>query len=73
MQTARIVVLTIAPGAGGVAAYPARGTDAASRPDTPPVTQFNMVDNTSEEESPKRDECVRTVRCGVQSATTIQK
>jgi hypothetical protein len=32
-----------------------------------------MVDNTSEEESPKRDECVRTVRCGVQSATTIQK
>jgi pilus assembly protein CpaB len=36
MQTARIVVLTIVLGAGGVAAYPARGTD-ASRPEAPQI------------------------------------
>jgi hypothetical protein len=30
MYTARIVVLTIAPGAGGIAAYRARGFDAKS-------------------------------------------
>jgi pilus assembly protein CpaB len=38
MKTARIVVLTIALGAGGVAAYLARGTDTASP--EPPVVQL---------------------------------
>jgi pilus assembly protein CpaB len=38
MKTARIVVLTIALGAGGVAAYLARGTDTASP--EPPVAQL---------------------------------
>jgi pilus assembly protein CpaB len=37
MNIARIVVLTIALGAGGVAAYLARGTDEKSRPATEPV------------------------------------
>ena len=37
MNIARIVVLTIALGAGGVAAYLARGTEEKSRPATEPV------------------------------------
>jgi Flp pilus assembly protein CpaB len=85
MQMARIVVLTIAPGTGGVTAYPARGTDATSRPDAArqsgtrslalrSIADANMVhNNTSEEESQKRDESVKVVRYGVQGATTIQK
>jgi Flp pilus assembly protein CpaB len=85
MQMARIVVLTIAPGTGGVAAYLARGTDATSRPDAARQSGnlslalrssagVNMVDNnTSEEESQKRDERVKVVRYDVQGATTIQK
>jgi pilus assembly protein CpaB len=40
MKIARIVVLTIALGAGGVAAYLARGTDTTSRPEPPPVVQL---------------------------------
>jgi pilus assembly protein CpaB len=43
MHTARIVVLTIALGAGGVAAYLARGFDAKSLP-TEPVVQLQTVD-----------------------------
>src|SRR6202048_2338814 len=43
MYTARIVVLTIALGAGGVAAYLARGFDAKSLP-TEPVVQLQTVD-----------------------------
>ena len=35
MNTARIIVLTIAPGAGGIAAYPAGGSDNASSPIEP--------------------------------------
>jgi len=85
MQMARIVVLTIAPGTGGVAAYLARGTDATSRPDAArqsgtrslalrSIADANMVhNNTSEEESQKRDEGVKVVRYGVQGATTIPK
>ena len=85
MQMARIVVLTIAPGTGGVAAYLARGTDAMSRPDAARQSgtlslalrssaDANMVDNnTSEEESQKRDESVKVVRYGVQGTTTTQK
>jgi pilus assembly protein CpaB len=44
MKTARIVVLAIALGAGGVAAYLARGTDTPSRPEPPPVVQVPMTD-----------------------------
>jgi pilus assembly protein CpaB len=43
MNTARIVVLTIALGAGGVAAYLARGSDDKSLP-TGPVVQLQTVD-----------------------------
>jgi pilus assembly protein CpaB len=42
MNTARIVVLTIAVGAGGVAAYLASGSD--SRPPAEPVAQLQTVD-----------------------------
>src|SRR6266446_1366487 len=41
MNTARIVVLTIAVGAGGVAAYLASGSD---KPPTEPVAQLQTVD-----------------------------
>jgi len=37
------------------------------------IADVNMVDNTSDEESPKRGETVKVVRYGVQSATTTQK
>ncbi len=43
MNTARIVVLTIAVGAGGVAAYPASGSDSKSPP-AEPVAQLQTVD-----------------------------
>jgi len=35
MNTARMIVLTIAPGAGGIAAYPAGGSDSAPAPIEP--------------------------------------
>jgi pilus assembly protein CpaB len=43
MNTARIVVLTIALSAGGVAAFPASGSD-NKPPATRPVTQLQTVD-----------------------------
>jgi pilus assembly protein CpaB len=43
MQTARIVVLTIALGAGGVAAYLARGSD-TPRAEAPPVAQLPTLE-----------------------------
>src|SRR5258708_6325924 len=42
MNTARIVVLTIAVGAGGIAAYLASGSD--NKPPTAPVAQLQTVD-----------------------------
>src|SRR5260370_41077277 len=42
MNTARIVVLTIAVGAGGIAAYLASGSD--NRPPAVPVAQLQTVD-----------------------------
>src|SRR5258708_7590218 len=42
MNTARIVVLTVAVGAGGIAAYLASGSD--SKPPTEPVAQLQTVD-----------------------------
>ena len=44
MNIARIVVLIIALGAGGVAAYLARGTDEKSRPATEPVAQLPTME-----------------------------
>jgi pilus assembly protein CpaB len=44
MNTARIVVLTIALGAGGVAAYLARGTDDKSQTPAQPVAQLQTVE-----------------------------
>ena len=44
MYTARIVVLTIALGAGGVAAYLARGTDTKQALPVEPVVQLQTVD-----------------------------
>jgi hypothetical protein len=43
MYTARIVVLTTAPGAGGIAAYLARGFDAKSL-QTEPIVQLHTAD-----------------------------
>jgi Flp pilus assembly protein CpaB len=43
MNTARIVVLTIAVGAGGIAAYPASGSDNRPAP-TEPVPQLQTAD-----------------------------
>src|ERR1700716_2656089 len=37
------------------------------------IADVNMVDNTSDEDAPKRGETVKVVRYGVQSATTTQK
>ena len=44
MNTARIVVLTIALGAGGVAAYLARGTDDKSQAPAQPVAQLSTIE-----------------------------
>ncbi|HKU05701.1 MAG TPA: Flp pilus assembly protein CpaB [Bradyrhizobium sp.] len=44
MKTAQIVVLSIALGAGGVAAYLARGTDDKSQATAQPVAQFTTVE-----------------------------
>jgi pilus assembly protein CpaB len=44
MNRARIIVLTIALGAGGVAAYLASGSDSAPPPPTEPVVQMQTVD-----------------------------
>ena len=44
MNRARIVVLTIALGAGGVAAYLASGSDSRPPPPAEPVVQLQTVD-----------------------------
>ncbi|MGV7217776.1 Flp pilus assembly protein CpaB [Bradyrhizobium sp. UFLA05-112] len=44
MNTARIVVLTVAIGAGGIAAYLASGSDSPSPPPAAPVAQLPTVD-----------------------------
>jgi pilus assembly protein CpaB len=85
MYTARIVVLTTAPGAGGIAAYLARGFDARSLP-TEPVVQLQTPAATASnhlirrnrrpeatDQSAKPGESVNVVRYGVQRSMTIQK
>jgi pilus assembly protein CpaB len=86
MQTAGIVVLAL--GAGGVAAYLARGTALELKPEQAEtlvrarqsgtlalrsIADINMVENSSEESALKRGESVKVDRCGVQRATTTQK
>ena len=44
MNTARIVVLTIAVGAGGIAAYLASGSDSSKPEPVAPVAQLQTVD-----------------------------
>ena len=78
MQTARIVVPTIAPGAGGVAAYRARGIDAPRPGGTLSlalrgIADVNMVENSSEENALKLGESANVVRYGVHGATATQK
>jgi hypothetical protein len=53
MNTARIVALTIAVGAGGVAAYFSRGSDSKLSP-TEPVAQLRSVDIPGPSEMPAR-------------------
>ena len=68
MNTARIVVLTIAVGAGGIAAYLASGSD--NKPPTAPVAQLSTVDVLVA----KSDFGLGpVVRYGVSSPTTTQK
>ncbi len=44
MNTARIVVLTIAIGAGGIAAYLASGSDSPAPPPAAPIAQLPTAD-----------------------------
>jgi Flp pilus assembly protein CpaB len=80
MNTARIVVLAIAVGAGGIAACLASGSDngpaAAVRGVFISLTLRSIADNAPEintdERAPKRGESVDVVRYGVNSPTTTQ-
>jgi hypothetical protein len=86
MNTARIVVLTIAVGAGGVAACPARGSDTSSAPAEPgarPQTagtlspaQYGITDLTSADGSgdpaPHRSS-IKMIRAGVSTPAMAQK
>jgi pilus assembly protein CpaB len=68
MNTARIVVLTITVGAGGIAAHHASGS--VNKPSTAPVAQFQTVDVLVA----KSDFGLGpVVRYGVSSPTTTQK
>jgi pilus assembly protein CpaB len=60
MNTARIVVLTPAVGAGGVVAYPANGSDNKPLP-------------TEQLAQPQTGERINVVRYGVSSTTMTQK
>lgn len=83
MNTARIVVLTIAVGAGGIAADLASGSDAetlararqtgALSPGLRGIADINMVENRIDDQPPKRGETVNVVRYRVSSSTTTQK
>ena len=83
MNTARIVVLTIAVGAGGIAADLANGSDAemlARARQTGALSlalrssaDINMVENRIDDQPPKRGETVNVVRYRVSNSTTTQK
>jgi hypothetical protein len=69
MKTARIVVLTIAVGAGGIAACRAEGSDGKSL-QTDPVAPLQAPN--SSDQGPNGDS-FDGVRCGVSSLTGTQK
>jgi hypothetical protein len=70
MNTARIVVLTIAVGAGGVAAHRAGGSD--DKPGaTDPVAQRHALRSTRQ--GPTRGASFDVARSGVSSLTTTEK
>jgi Flp pilus assembly protein CpaB len=84
MNTARIVVLTIAIGAGGIAAYPASGSDDKPAAPAEPTAQLQTVDvlvaksdiglgQTQAIQPTKRGESINVVRYGVASPLTMQK
>jgi pilus assembly protein CpaB len=78
MNTARIVVLTIAVGVGGIAAYPASGSDHKPLP-TETGAQPQTVDvavaksDTGLGQSAGRDDIIHVVRTRSSSPTTTQK
>jgi pilus assembly protein CpaB len=71
MQTARIVVLPIALGAGGVAANLASGSD--NKPLLEPAAQLQTVDVLVAKSDIGLGDSVNVVRYGVASSTTITK
>ena len=70
MKTARIVVLTIAVGAGGIAACRAEGSDGKSL-QTDPVAPLQAPN--SSDQGPRHGDSFDVVRCGVSSLTGTQK
>jgi len=70
MNTARIVVLTTAGGAGGTAASFASGSDGKSLP-TEPVGQLQAP--SSHDRDPWSGDNLNAIRNGVSSTTTLQK
>jgi hypothetical protein len=70
MNIARIVVLTIAVGAGGIAAFFAGGSDNKPLP-TEPVAQLQAP--RSNEQDAERGDSANGVRYGVSAPTTTQK
>jgi hypothetical protein len=70
MNTARIVVLTTAGGAGGIAAYFASGSGGKPLP-TEPVGQL-QAPSSNDRDLPPGDN-LNAIRNGVSSTTTIQK
>jgi pilus assembly protein CpaB len=80
MITARIVVLTIAVGVGGLAAYPANGSDNRPLP-TEPAVQSQTADvsvatsgiGPGQSVATGRDDIIKSVRYGALRPTTTLK
>jgi hypothetical protein len=70
MNTARIVVLTTAGGAGGIASYFASGSDGKPLP-TEPVGQLQAPSSHDRDLQPGDN--LNAIRNGVSSTTTLQK
>jgi len=75
MNTARIVVLAIAVGTGGIPAYFASGSDNKPLPAGPAaqLQTVNAPEIRTDERTPRRGESVNVVRYGANSPTTTQK
>ena len=70
MNTARIVILTIALGVGGVAACPAGVSGNAAGAGAPDVI---MVENSTDDQALMRGESVEAARYGAPGSTATQK